>query len=414
MNYQEYPNRRFFDSENHPLEVQVLDETEEQATNSRLRQLIRFDRVARLTVAADVRIPAFGYTVIYCDNLQNVFYPQEKDYGHRAYFPPHRLLGSQMTNHHCMDNGALIVELNEKGLLNVTKKITGHVYRDLHLLEDRSDVGEGWNWRPARYDQIIYNVNSLSQFSVLADGPLCTVWKLVYDLSLPVKADPSLKRRSEEEHMQRVTTLLTLPKDSEVLYFKTEVINETENHRMRVLFPTGLSEEHFYTKTPFDFAKWNVKPEDNTDCEEPDTLVHPSQGISRIGDGEDVASLYTKGLYEVEVTDNQEKALAVTLFRAAQSETGTAHPKDIQMKRSMTFEYALSLASQSGTETILEGERYRAGLQEFRFEQNQKAETMNGSGSFLKLSENHKIISHVSERNGSFTLRLYDISGIDL
>jgi len=48
----------------------------------------------------------------------------------------------------------------------------------MHLLEDRSDLGEGWNWRPAEYDSVIWGENSLVQFAVEADGPLCTVWKI--------------------------------------------------------------------------------------------------------------------------------------------------------------------------------------------------------------------------------------------
>lgn len=382
VNYYENANRRFFDSRNCQMEVQILDEREETVPVSRLRQLVHFDRVSRLVVAADIQIPAFGYMVIYCDNYQNHLSAEKKDYSYEIYFPPLRLQDSLMTAHNQIDNGVLLVELNERGLLNVTKKSDGSVYRNLHLIEDRSDIGEGWNWKPTTYDSVIYNENCLEQFAVIADGPLCTVWKLEYTVRLPLKAAHSMDRRSEEEHLQRITTILTVPKNSEILFFKTEIVNRTENHRVRVLFPTYLEEEHFHTKTPFDFVKWNVPPEDNSDCVEAETFVHPSQGITKIGKSEKTLAYYTKGLYEVEVTDNKEKALAVTLFRSAQSETGTAHPEDIRMQRRMTFEYALSWASHTHTDTVLEGEQYRTGIQEFRFEQNKKAQMLDDCGSF--------------------------------
>lgn len=63
-------------------------------------------------------------------------------------------------------------------------------------------------------------------------------------------AAPGLRKRSEEVHTQQVTTVMTLPRNSEVLYFETKVENTTENNRLRVMFPTGLHEEKFYTKTP--------------------------------------------------------------------------------------------------------------------------------------------------------------------
>lgn len=127
-----------------------------------------------------------------------------------------------------------------------------------------------------------------------------------------------------------------------------------------------------------------------------DTLVHPSQGISRIGEDSEAVALYSKGLYEIEVTENRERALALTLFRAAEGETGTAHPEDIKMQRTMTFSYALSLARQSITRTLLEGEQYRMGIRDFRFEQNAQAEMLEGDMAFLKVSDSEKIISHVS------------------
>lgn len=177
------------------------------------------------------------------------------------------------------------------------------------------------------------------------------------------------------------------------------------------MFPTGLHEEKFYTKTPFDFAEWTVTGEDNTDAIELDTLVHPSQGITKIGFGKEAVSLYSKGLYEVEVTDDEEQSLALTLFRAPYKENETLQPRDIKMKREMIFEYALSFAEESATETLRKGEQYRTGIKEFRFEQNPQAENLESAASFLTLSECEKIVSHISEKDGKLYLRLYDVSG---
>ena len=115
----------------------MLREEDELYPDHRLMQLIEFHPLSRLTVAADIEIPAFGYTVIYCDNLQSTFMPGEKSYGYEQYQPPYRLQGGQMTGHHRIDNGRLIVELNSRGLLDVMVKETGRTLRNLHLLENR-------------------------------------------------------------------------------------------------------------------------------------------------------------------------------------------------------------------------------------------------------------------------------------
>jgi len=59
-----------------------------------------------------------------------------------------------------------------------------------------------------------------------------------------------------------------------------------------------VPEDSFYTRTPFDFVKWDVAHEDDTRRVEPDTWVHPSQGISRIGGDDAAVSLCSKGLRE--------------------------------------------------------------------------------------------------------------------
>ena len=37
-------------------------------------------------------------------------------------------------------------------------------------LEDRSDIGEGWNWVPAAYGHTIFGEQVLSRFGVFSDG----------------------------------------------------------------------------------------------------------------------------------------------------------------------------------------------------------------------------------------------------
>ena len=409
LRHQQLPNRRFYDAAGNPLTVQVLKSHLTTQPQSRTLQLVRFPIFDEVTVAAEVEIPAFGYTVIYCDNLRN-HYPDIKPYGADEFYPPCRLQGSQMTGYGKMDNGALQVAINGAGLLDVTVKRTGRSFQNLHLLEDRSDGGEGWNWRPVPFDRTVYGHGCLQQFSVEADGPLCTVWRLTYALKLPQGMTGDMQRRGEREEQQEFTTYVTLLKDSETLHFHSEICNHVENHRLRVLFPTGLKTDHFYTKTPFDMVKWPVQAEDSHDATEMDTLVHPAQGISALWEGNQGAALYTRGLYEVEVTDNEQRALALTLFRAAQKETGTLDPEDIKMQRQMAFDYALDLGRSDAADALLAGEAWRAGLHGFAFEQNAQGALPAEKG-LMAMEETEKVFSSLTFQDGKYYFRLYDVSG---
>ena len=97
--------------------------------------------------------------------------------------------------------------------------------------------------------------------------------------------------------------------------------NTAREHRLRVLFPTGLSADAFYTKTPFDMCRWNISAGDISAHTEEETFVHPSQGITYITDGLNGVSVYAKGLYEVEVTDDASHTVALTLMRSPANET---------------------------------------------------------------------------------------------
>lgn len=412
VHHHEKPNRRFFDADNAQMKVQVLSEMEESEKNERLRQLIRFDHISILTVAADIKIPAFGYTVIYCDNLEDVFHPENGDYRFEVYNPPCRLIGSQMTAHNRIDNGALTVEINASGLLDVTVHSTGKVYNNLHLLEDRSDAGEGWNWRPVTYDETVYGNNCLKQYKITSDGPLCTVLELTYEMRIPSGLNHNEKERSEREELQQITTRVTIPKDSEKIFFETTLENRIENHRMRVLFPTAMETDYFYTKTPFAMTRWSIAHADTHDYTERDTFVCPSQGVTYLQDSVNQAALYTKGLYEVEVTDNEERAIAVTLFRAAQLETGTLNPEDIKMQRKMKFSYAISFGDRDVTEALVHGEAYRTGICSHAFEQNPQADVLDAGYGLLKVTGN-VIVSSVWEEAGKTYVRIFDVSGTD-
>lgn len=81
------------------------------------------------------------------------------------------------------------------------------------------------------------------------------------------------------------------------------------------------------------------------------------------------------------------------------------------MARKLHFAYALSFAHQSPTQTMLEGEQFRCGIQDLAFSPTPQAHSLPGQGGLLTLGPCEKILSHLSCRDKRLTVRLYDVSG---
>lgn len=410
-------NLRFYDADGRPVRVQLLRmEPRQQAIHS-LRHLISFRMMERWEAAIEMDVPPLGYAVLGYESLQSRG-PEHYSYGYAELHHPQRLTGSLRTGKDTFDNGVLELKVQPNGALQVTDKPTGRVYRDLMTFEDCADVGDGWNYRKPHSDSQIFDCCSTGRYSVESDGPLATAIRIDKTLELPVSYDYAENRRSETTGSLLISTWIFLLKGERVLSFRTKVHNQQVNHRLRVLFPTDMETDHFVTKLPFDMYTWNIQPEAYADRVEEETFVHPSQGITFIGDGQTGAAVFTRGLYEVEVTDDRDRSLAVTLFRSVTNETGRARAQDAKLLADLTLEYAFYPGCPSAEEALLAGEQWRAGCSTFYFDGEGTDLSRKGTGSlprrasFLQLEGGSAVLSSVAATDsGALEVRVYDVSG---
>lgn len=336
---EEWRNFKLFDAAGHEVPYQILDiGTAFTKPVAPLNQLIRFVPAQTVTLALKTALPAMGYCLLTAE-----FYPAltPGDGVYRVEHPePTRYTGSMRVAPACWDNGPLLVDATGGGL-RLTNKETGKVYSNLLTFEDCGDIGEGWNYVKPPLDSEVLGSNG--QLSVLSDGPMSAVLQWVHTMTLPAKVTNGSRRNSEPKTLVLTTTAIVI-KDNPRIEFKTEVTNQVEDHRLRVLFPTGFTAKHFYTQTPFDMQVWPVKKADWSSAKETETHVNPMQGSLYIADGDDCVELYSKGLYEVEARE-QDCTLALTLFRAFPIEVEQPHSDMGRMLRSMTFEYAIRIGS---------------------------------------------------------------------
>lgn len=357
----QFRNFRLFDACGKDIPYQILEISEPwQKRIAPIRKLICFESYETITIAIRLKIPGNGYASLGYKHYQAIG-PQGYEYAHREEPDATRYPGTFRTARNVWDNGVLKVTVKDNGTLLVKNKRTGKEYDNVLAFEDCADVGDGWNYVKPAADSEYISLCGDCDFSVESDGPLAAVLKVTRRIKLPRNAAGSVRRSADRDFFE-VISCITIIKDSTVLDIRTEVDNKHNHHRLRVLFPTGMSSKEFYTHTPFDMQRWSVEKSDWSTHSEIETNVNPTQGVVFISDGQDSFGLYSKGLYEVEVTEN-DCTVALTLFRSFPHEVGQVIPEWGLANMKMIFEYAADFGVEGTPASALaEGMKWKIGL----------------------------------------------------
>jgi alpha-mannosidase len=216
----------------------------------------------------------------------------------------------------CIENEHLKVEVLEGGNVRLTDKATGTCYEHLNAFEDSGDVGDEYNYSYPEHDELV----STGQFPVVVTteerGPLRASLKLEHRIMVPVSASKDEKLRSVERKELVIKTVLSLTKHSRRLDIKTWVFNTVKDHRLRVVFKTGIDTKESYAETPFAVVKREHREYDVTKFPyEHPARVAPMQRFVTIHDETKGFTLISKGLPEYELKLDEHGVLALTLLR---------------------------------------------------------------------------------------------------
>ncbi len=349
------------------------------------RRLPAFRSVNYCRVAFPAFLPAVGYNTYRYKEYRNSP-PDNMTYAYAAFHAPARHPGSMQTGPRSWENGCVGIHVQDNGAIQVANQATGKEYRDLLLFEDCADVGDGWNYRKPAMDSRCLSLNGKADFAVECDGPFKVRMKLTHTMDLPNGMHGNGLERSRETSEFRITTSIEMKKGSSLIECTTVVENNVREHRLRVLFPTYMDTGKYYTSTPFWLQERPVRLPDTHDYMEEETGVFPNQGIILIRDEKDSLGLYNKGLYEVAVSEDASRTIALTLFRSFSNEVGRDQGEMSLMERPMRFEYALDFGS-AGTpmsHQVIRGDQWRTGVRSMCTDSHEgRLDTM---GSFLRVN----------------------------
>ncbi|MHC4713169.1 MAG: alpha-mannosidase [Planctomycetota bacterium] len=256
---------------------------------------------------------------------------------------PYRDLGTQITGPQAMENEHLRVEVRPDGTIDVTNKADGRRFEGLCLFEDTGEIGDGWYHVEPVDNQTFMSSGFPTGVSILEDGSLLTTFRIEKTLMLPAAADWGQLRRSTERTSVNLTLDVTLRKGARQVDCRAILQNTARDHRLRVLFPTGVKGAEYFADQPFAFVTRKRGVDRTTfDWKESDVEERNFHGVVGVADaGGGLAVIAGTGLHEVAVKDDEAGTIAVTLIRAFKRTVRPPATGRAQLQQAMEFAWQI-------------------------------------------------------------------------
>ncbi|MBF2420342.1 alpha-mannosidase [Listeria seeligeri] len=295
-----------------------------------------FARKYKLTFIVE-NLPAVGYETLYAHAISEV--------------EPEVEWGSALT----MENCFLKVEVAANGTYTLFDKMSGIEARGLGAYEDVGDIGNEYMFKEAGDKLRVDTLQSKPEISVLREDKLGKTIIIRHEIEIPESASAAFaeekKRlvwhperkspRSEKRIILKVATELTLNKHDKQLAVRVKIVNNADDHRFRVSFPTGVTCETHQAGSVFE-----VTTRPNKQAKEWTNPTSDNRKQAFVTSGN--VLIATHGLPEYEVSEDGDK-LELTLLRAVSEigDWGDFPAYEAECHREITAEFYVFLTDGS-------------------------------------------------------------------
>jgi len=273
------------------------------------------DRILKGDSLADEH-DTFLHILIYAEDLPpvgtKVYFLREGEKGITLFEEPVR--GSDNR----IENEFLSVEIHPNGLIDLFDKVNYRRYDGLALLENVADIGDEYDFGTLPGDKPIRSLEGLGEITSELQGPLRGRLSWKGSLSIPCSLSADRKSRSEEYVDCPVSVQLSLDINSPRLDVEIEFENLAEDHRLRVIIPTGIASDSIVSDGQFMLNRRSLALVEHKDWAQPPTDAFPQQDFTWVDDEKGGLAILAQGLPEVSARKNAagEVDLEVTLLRA--------------------------------------------------------------------------------------------------
>lgn len=246
-------------------------------------------------------LPACGYTTIY--------------------FLAGRPKGQQMISDisvgaNSIENEHYRISSNGNGTLDILVKATGEIYSGVLLFEDAEDAGDEYDYSPIEATQVMTTENERAIVRVRRLGAVAAEMTMRLNWRLPIELRGDRKARSNRTCTLPITTVVRLHSGSPRIDFTTTVDNRAKDHRLRVLFPTGINSDRAIVEGHFCVLERSLKlPSGEGWAQKPLPTNHQCSFVE-VNDGKRGFALINQGLPEYEVKQTEVGCvICLTLLR---------------------------------------------------------------------------------------------------
>jgi mannosylglycerate hydrolase len=227
-----------------------------------------------------------------------------------------------------MENRFVAVQIHPNGTMTVEDKLTGRCYENLNLFEDAGEVGDAYEHRSPRHDRVVTSQQSQATIELAHKNPLTASFVIRLAMDIPECAVEDKTARVSRCRACEIVSRVTLAAGSPAIEIVAHVDNTAKDHRLRVLFPTGLRARECWAETQFDVQSRTVTRPSSEGWLEPPCPTQPQLGFVDLADGETGLAVFSHGLPEYEIIDDGRNTIAVTLLRCFTHETRATRTDD--------------------------------------------------------------------------------------
>ena len=295
-------------------------------------------------ISLPLRIPALGYTTL-------TVRPGIADDPKRLPMP-----STLVTSERSMSNENLDVTIEPNGSLTIHDKRTGRTYERLLTFEDAVDCGDGWSRGTAVGDQVYTSTASVSSIALITDGPMVSRFRVRTTMRIPSGFDycDGAQHRRDDLVDLDIDSIISLRPSANHVEIESTINNQASDHRLRVLFPSGVDTQTYLTDSPFDVVERPIAlRKDNHLYRELEIETKPQQHWTAVFDQQHGLAIISDGLLESAVRDQADRPIALTLFRSTGHTVYTNGEPSGQLIGPLTFKYWIA---------PLEGEPDRARI----------------------------------------------------
>lgn len=218
-----------------------------------------------------------------------------------------------------LENKNIRIDIQPNGTFDLIDKMHGErFYLNQLTFTDDGEAGNCYvHIEPQNDMRRLNSLGCAAEIATLYDTPLGAAAQIKIKMAVPTGITPDRRRRTEETADVEITAVLSLERDSESVKIDIHIENRCRNHRIRVLFPSGISDAAVSESgQAYDEVEREISVPEIEGLAEMPYMTHPMIDYCAVagkGCGMGVAA---RGIYEYECTDTPDRALAITLLRS--------------------------------------------------------------------------------------------------